>query len=197
MRVTQLTYPTALPVSLKAVKQHCRIETDETEFDDDLNDLIRTAVEWVQDSCHLCLITTSFRAVWDLFPAYWLNLPLWPVSSITTVAYYDLSGVDTNIASYQSDLIQAPAKICPAIAATWPATQVERSGAVRVTFVAGYGADASYVPHKVKHLIKLLVGHWFKHREAVGMGDTKEIKLAAESLTTLCRVNEFVEFSKQ
>jgi len=196
MRVTQLTFPSALPIRLQDVKTHCRIEQEETVFDDDLSDLIRTATEWVEETCHLKLITTSVRADWDCFPDYWIRLPLWPVSSITTVAYTDTGGSSATVTSYQTDLTQAPARICPAINATWPATQADKVAAVRVTFNAGYGADASYVPHKVKHLLKLLVGHWFLHREAVTTGTTKEIELAAESLATLCRVNEFVEFIK-
>ena len=39
-------------------------------------------------------------------------------------------------------------------------------GAVKVTFTAGFG-DASTIPDDLKAAVKLLIGHWYEHREAV------------------------------
>jgi len=60
----------------------------------------------------------------------------------------------------------------------------------------GYGNDDSMVPNLAKHLLRLMVGHWFKHREAVLTGIvSKEIELAADNLMKMLRVNEFEAFA--
>jgi hypothetical protein len=38
---------------------------------------------------------------------------------------------------------------------------------VQITYLAGYGGAAS-VPKPAVHAIKMLVGHWYANREAIG-----------------------------
>jgi uncharacterized phiE125 gp8 family phage protein len=40
--------------------------------------------------------------------------------------------------------------------------------AVEIVFTAGYGAAASSVDGDLIQAVKLLIGHWFANREAVG-----------------------------
>ena len=57
---------------------------------------------------------------------------------------------------------------------------------VLVTYVAGYGAAASAVPQRAKQAILLLVGHWYRQREAVGRAEG-EVALAYRRLIrSLC-----------
>ena len=42
--------------------------------------------------------------------------------------------------------------------------------AFEVAFTAGYGDEASDVPAPIRHALKLLVAHWFEHREPVVVG---------------------------
>jgi len=51
---------------------------------------------------------------------------------------------------------------------------------VFVTYVCG---EATAKPD-IKHLICLLVGQWFAHREAVGQANTRELEYAVKALTS-------------
>lgn len=196
MRLQKLTTPTALPIPLQSIRDHLRIDTDETAYDSELTDLIRTASEWVEANCHQQLISTQYLATWNEFPdENYIKLPLFPVVTVDELVYDDLNGDEQEITDYQTDLIQTPARIWTAPRSYWPDTEVERIGAVRLKFTAGYGANASTVPNTIKHLLKLLVGHWFKHKEAILTGTiSKEIEIAANDLMLMNRVNEFEAF---
>ena len=197
MNLKQLTYPAALPVTLISVKAHLAIENDETAFDDLLADYIRAAADYLRTETHIELIETSYTAYWDNWPSCdTIKIPLWPVSSVTHVKYLNTSGVETTLSGLQTDLISCPSRIRLAASSTdWPDLQDDTLNRVRVTFVAGYGADSMLVPDMVKHAIKMLVAHWFRNRETVLVGSaSKEIEHALESMLQLLRRNEFEEF---
>ena len=195
MRVTKLTDPTTLPVSLSDVKDHLRIEQDEIDLDNDLTELLRAASAYVEAEIHATLITTQFMAVWDCFPADAIKIPGWPVASIDSITYTDTDGATTTLSSslYRTKLVQTPAMIIPAISEDWPDTLADSVDAVTVTFTAGYGAAATDVPYMIRAMIKLLVAHWFKNREAVGKSNVT-IKLAFDALRNQLRVNEWERF---
>ena len=182
MRLTKVTDPTTLPVARADAKDHLRIEQDEIDFDSDLDELIYAAGKYVEDSIHHTLITTQYTAKWDCFPGDILKIPGWPIASVDSIQYKDVDG--------------ATQTIRPAIDEDWPDTEADAIDAVTVTFTAGHGSAASDVPYQIRSMIKLLVAHWFKHREAVGSSNTK-IKLAFDALRNHMRVNEWEEFLKQ
>lgn len=164
-------------------------------YDGDLVDLVRTANEWIESNCHLTLISAEYICYFDSFPESGaLKLPLSPVTAIEEIFYYDVNGVSVELETFQTDLIDIPAKLYPAINATWPATQAGKINAVSVELTAGYGANETFVPNLAKHLIKLLVAHWFKNREAVGTA-SKEIEFSAAELIKMLRRNEFEAFA--
>lgn len=198
MRLTKVTDPTTLPVARADVKDHLRIEQDEIDFDSDLDELIYAAGKYVEDSIHHTLITTQYTAKWDRFPGDILKIPGWPIASVDSIQYKDVDGATQTLSSslYRTELVQCPATIRPAIDEDWPDTEADAIDAVTVTFTAGHGAAASDVPYQIRSMIKLLVAHWFKHREAVGSSNTK-IKLAFDALRNHMRVNEWEEFLKQ
>jgi len=195
IRRIQQSFPAALPLSLTDAKIHLRVEATETAYDADITHLIRAAGKWVEDNCHVTLITTTFDIVSDKFPEYRFDLPVFPVISISDFNYYDVNGDLQGIADWQENFDETPCAVFPYINETWPDTQAERIDAVRITLSAGYGTSESDIPVLVKHLIRLLVGHWFKNREAVVVGSiSKEIEIAADNLTKMLRVNEFEAF---
>lgn len=216
MNLEKVTTPTQFPVTLESVKDHLRIERNETAFDSQLEELIGAAVEYVEGRTHLRFITTQFRAKWDTFPdnnliaqpVWWygqdepqirnqsyIKIPLFPVVSVDSVQYYDIGGTLQTLTGYQTELIQTPAKIWLGIGQDWPATQVDKINAVIVTFTAGYGTGTQTQPYIARHMIRMLVAHWFRNAEAVITGtNTKEIELAFDALKNQLRVNEFEEF---
>lgn len=197
MRIKQISTPVNLPLTLAEAKRQLRIEESETAFDDDITSLIKAAAEWIYATCHVTLITTEYRACFDSFPnTRQFKIPGFPLDQIIVITYRDPSGAAVSAADYQLDKTQVPAAIYPAPGEEWPETQSERIDAVRIDYEAGYGASATNVPELPKHLLRLLVAHWFKNREAVVTGAaTKEIEIAADNLMKLIRVNEFESFA--
>jgi uncharacterized phiE125 gp8 family phage protein len=198
------TASTELAISVADCKKHLQIEAIETYYDSDIEAYIRTAQEYVEEWTNLTLFTTNVTAKWNRFPLSLvepLRLPAWPVSDVSSIAYRNTDGASINLSKVtdvQLSLQSVPALILPLPDEEWPDTQTDRVDAVTVVFVAGYGATSATVPHRIKQAIKLLVGHWFKNREAVLTGTiSKEIELAVHSLLNQIRVNEFTEFERQ
>jgi uncharacterized phiE125 gp8 family phage protein len=59
-----------------------------------------------------------------------------------------------------------PPSIFPKIGSVWPFTNPQVVANVTIEFTAGYSTGMYSVPHSLKHLIKLIVGHWYKNRES-------------------------------
>jgi uncharacterized phiE125 gp8 family phage protein len=118
-----------------------------------------------------------------------MQSPLGNLISVTSVEYADPeSGVMTTWSSvnYDVDTQDINGWIKPVD--DWP-THMETMNAVKVTFVAGYGA-ASAVPAALKSAILLLVGHWYTNREAVMVGESvAELPLAVSALVAPFRMN--------
>ena len=196
MQLKKLTNPVELAVSLNEVKDHLRVEQDDVDFDTDIESLIRAAQAYVESETHLTSITVSYEATFDGFPEDGpMKIPGWPMISIDSITYVDEIGAQVPLNSYQSDLSQSPVLICPDVGEEWPVTQEGALRPVVVAFTAGYGANDQAMPPMLKAMVKLLVGHWFKNREAISdKGVPLTRPLAFEALRDQVRVNEFVEF---
>ena len=187
MNLTQITPPTTEPVSLQQAKDHLRLDHDSE--DELVARLVSAARQLVESDTRRALVTQT----WDYAVDYdWpseddkrlgavnrIVLPKPPVQSVTSVKYIDTAGVEQTLASNQYLLRNGV--IEPAYGVTWPSVR-EQMAAVTVRYVCGYGA-ASAVPEQIKHAIRLLVGHWFSHREAVVSGTMNELPMAVQSLT--------------
>ena len=190
--------PTELAITLAAAKRQLRIEADETHYDLDIIELIRAATDYVERRTNLTMINTTFTAKWLRFPSCQLCLPGYPIASIQSVQYYSVAGVLTTLAAYQESLASKPAYIQYDIATDWPDTQDERIDAVQVAYTAGYGTDYTTVPFQCAQIIKLIVAHWFRNREAVLSNATsKEIEIGVKALIYSVQANEFQEFAQQ
>jgi uncharacterized phiE125 gp8 family phage protein len=174
-----------------------RIEREETEYNDDLTALINAAAGYVEAETHVTLIETELRATWDTWPGTIIKIPGWPVSTLDSVTYTDADGNQQTVSTTRTNLVQCPATVQPALNEYWPNLQADAINAVNVNFTAGYGTAATDMPPMVRHLLKLLVAHWFKHREAVSMNLTYEVSIAMDALKKLVWVNEFEEFLVQ
>ena len=179
--IVLVTAPTVEPVTLAEAKLHCRVDhTDD-------NDLITSLIVAARQLCEVKTEHSCVNTTWDLYLDFLpvrIYIPRSPLSSVTSLSYYATDGTLTVMSSsdYVVDTASAPGRITQASTAVWPATQ-ERTGAVIVRFVAGYGAAASSVPDSIKAAIKLLVGHWYENRESVVVGTiTSELPMAVESL---------------
>jgi uncharacterized phiE125 gp8 family phage protein len=155
----RVTAPVATPVSLDEIKAFLRI--DHADDDELLTTLIQAATDHFDGWSGIlgrALVTQSWRVdLWCWPVSRDLTLPLLPVQSITSVVYSDSDNADQSFAAGNYQLYAGP--IGPFLrlgdGVAWPLVYT-KPDAVRVTFVAGYGAPAA-VPEAIKLAIKFHV----------------------------------------
>ena len=121
---------------------------------------------------------------------YPIELPEFPLASVTTIKYIDPDGVEQELAPalYDVDIAEEPGFVRLGYGDTWPTLRGDENG-ITITYVVGYGAAAD-VPEGLKGALKALTAHWYEHREAVAEGTFKEVPLAVEMLLWNFRVTE-------
>lgn len=195
--LTLLSPPASEPVSLPEAKDWMRVDIG----DDDalIQSLVTAARQHAEDLLGRQFVTATWRLSLDCFPggragwgallAPWawdramVRLPKAPLQSVSSATYYDLAGTLQTLpaTAYDADPASDPGRLSLAFGQSWPVTR-PMPGAVRIDFVAGYGA-AAQVPEGIKTAIKLLAAHWYENREAVVTGTiASKIPLAVESL---------------
>jgi len=165
--------------------------TANTTADPELVGWIAAARQIAETHTHRALITQTWDLKLDHFPCWQareygaIEIPLAPCQSVTSVSYVDTAGVTQTWAStlYDVDLPVGDyarlGMIRPAYQQLYPVTR-HVANAVTVRFVAGYGARAA-VPAAIKAAMKLLISHWWLHREAVD-GSMEELPLGVAAL---------------
>src|ERR1035437_8331771 len=117
----RLAEASTLAVSLVDAKAHLRI--DGTEQDTYITDLIRASIGYVENESCIALLTSKWEfscpALDDV-----IELPMAPVSAITSITYMDVNGATQTLSSslYQLDNSCRPAKIMRVGSATYPET---------------------------------------------------------------------------
>lgn len=176
------TGPATEPVSLSEAKLHCRREDDFTAEDDLFTELIKAARELVETDTERAFIEQTWTLTLDRFPDV-IELRKCPIfdAADVEITYLDSDGDSQTLSTddYRVDASSEPGRIATAYGVAWPLTY-NVTNAITVEFTAGY-ADSSLVPSIAKQAIKLLVGHWYRNREAVGQVG-EEISLAYNSL---------------
>lgn len=175
MALVMTAAPAALPISLAEAKAHLRIDT--SDEDQLLASLIIAARMFVERTLGLALVTES----WSLYLDDWprsdasrsgsIALPIAPVQAVTAVRVYgpDDTPTDVDSESYSVDVLSEPARLVLSTSAVQMA-QARALNAFEIAFTAGYGDAADDVPEPIRHALKLLVAHWFEHREPVVLG---------------------------
>jgi len=185
--LTPITPAAAEPLDRDTeVKQQLRLESAEVAAQAAvLNGYISAARLACEHETGRQLIT----ATWELVMDSWYEegiyrregglerqrLPKPPVASITSVKYRDTAGVEQtwDPANYIPFLplgeTAGRAEIALAFGVYWPTLQV-RSQAVKIRFVAGYGATYSSVPGSLRAGMLLRVAEMYERREEVTVG---------------------------
>ncbi len=192
MSIKLVTEPALEPVSLVELKDWARI--DETEDDNLIKALIKSARLMSETFTRRSFINTSWRYKLDCFPyGKIIELPQSPLSSVTTLKYYDSNGTEQTFSSalYYLDKESEPGRLILSPNEVWPTIQTERLAGISVDYVAGYGATADLVPEDIKTAIKMLAAHWYDVRPAVSMENLKDVPLAYEHLLWQYKVHRF------
>jgi uncharacterized phiE125 gp8 family phage protein len=169
-----VTAPTALPISLTDAKRHLRI----TEDDEDalLVDYLHACRQYAETQIPggMALLTTTLDLKLPDFPGARerLYLPLPPLSSVTSVTYYNENATTSTLTENTDFVVHKPATgqgwLVPVPSEDWPDTQDERDNAVTVRFVAGY--TQATLPPQIKQAIRLALGGFYEYRESMISG---------------------------
>lgn len=190
-----VTGPSAEPVLPSEAKLHARI--DLTTEDDLVHDWISAAREYTE--IHTGRKWASQTWKWTLrgWPCgtyqwtgmYAIPFPFEPVSSVTTVKYYDAAGVQQTMSvgtDYQLWLSHSPPLIAPAPNEIWPTLQTDRIDPIEIVFVAGY-SDVQR-PKRVKQAIYEILTYWSENRgdgtDPTKMGIPASAKRLLDSMWT-------------
>lgn len=159
--------PTVEPVTVPSLRQQARIG--------DVDDENQIASEWligcrelVEVDARVALCTQTWTLQFDQFPCDVIEIPIWPLASISSIAYVDTDGTTQTWAAsnYIVNTANKPGRVTLAYNIAWPTARLQEN-AITVTFVAGFGGAVD-VPQIYKQAIRLLGAECFISREAVG-----------------------------
>ena len=154
------------PVGLEEVKDQIRVDgTDQDAFLTSQISVARLHVEGTE--LNRALVTQT----WDYYLQDWpatnyIEIPLPPLQSITSIKYTDYLGAESTMSSsdYLVDTIAEPGRVYLKWDKSWPSASLQVVNPIVVRFVAGYGA-ASAVPEPIRQAILLAIGSLYENRE--------------------------------
>ena len=173
-----ITPATAQAVTLAEAKAHLRV--DNVDEDVLITSMITTATEACeQEMGGRAIMPQTWEIALDAFPAAF-ELTRIPASSIVSLKYIDVAGVQQTIGSTLYALDDRNDfgwhYVVPAYQTNWP-TPRDEINAVLLRYVAGY-ANAAAVPESIKSWIKLQVGAMFENRMSEGKMQTHQLGYA-------------------
>ena len=166
----------AAVVGVPELKRHLRVSG--SEEDRDLVEYLATAYDFLSGpdgwlgSC--CLLNEEWIAYSDAFGgAAPFELPLRPIEASTLLGfdYLGSDGVYVPIVSddyYLSRTGTFGQVYRQSFSSPWPYVGLPDRRAYRVRFTAGYGTTRDDIPSPIRQGIKMLAGHWYANREAIG-----------------------------
>lgn len=150
--ITNYTVETAAasePITLTEAKTHLRIDT--SDYDSIITPLIATVRQFGEAVTGRDFINKTYKGYLDSFPHESIEIRKSKLQSITSIRYY-INNILTTFSSanyYFTKADNSFSKIFLVDGSTYPSTD-NRMQAVEVLFVAGYGADATFVPQGLK-----------------------------------------------
>lgn len=189
LRITQVTAPAQLPVTLGEAKEQLRIDTDDVVDEALLAGILVSATNLCELFTRRALITQT----WDLFLDDWpaqrrrdealwegwregaesvllsspnfVVLPKPPLQSVTHVKTYDDSDVATTFAAtrYFVDAATEPGRLVLRVSQSAP-TATRAANAIEIRFVAGYGNNFADVPQPLRDGILRLTAWAYENR---------------------------------
>ena len=165
IRPIRTSPPAELPVSLEEFKAFTRV--DFPEDDGVILQLLKAATGHLDGYSGIlgrCLINQTWRVDIADWPACaYARLPFPDVTSPVSVKYSDADDAEQTLDSSNFQLIEDArgglVRFVDDFSA--PAVFDDREDAVRISFVAGYGATADAVPMELRVAVMMLARHWY------------------------------------
>jgi len=155
---TVVTAATLQPLTLTEVKKHLEIDDDDSEHNTQLESMIDEACEqWESDTDSICMQRTLRITTNEFYDDF--KLPLRPITSITSLKYYDLNNVQQTLATTVYGFDAANRSIRLKTNQSLP-TFTPRWDAFEITYAAGH-ATAATIPALWKRAMLLLIAYYF------------------------------------
>lgn len=185
----RVSAPASLPVSLAEAKEQLRVDT--SADDDFIQRLVEAATEQLDGDGELgrAMINQSW-AEWSGPSPEAVKLTMGPFQSLTSVEYYDTDGTlqTATLSDFETRKDGDFVTCRPKTGFSWPATQ-DRDDAIKITYVAGFGATSADVPQPLRHAVLMLVTHFEQNRSAIADRAMFEMPMAVERLVGRYRVD--------
>lgn len=157
---TKTAVVSGLPVAIADVREFVGLPTGDTSRDTELTAFVMAATAAVEDYCQMSILDTTWQATRPYFGDR-MQLAKRPFKAVTALEYVQTAtGTITTVASttyYAIPIAQRIGMIFLGATLSWPGDAATRHDAVRITFTAGFGANADAVPPEIKHAILMTV----------------------------------------
>jgi uncharacterized phiE125 gp8 family phage protein len=148
------TAPTVEPVSLAEAKLHLRVTTGDD--DQAIASMIKAARQLVEQIVDKVFLEQVWTLTLNEFPSEeYIELPVSPLLSITSITYTNTSGTTGQSFSssyYLTDTTRLPGRAVLKYSYSWPDTY-DQDNVIAIVFKAGYGTAATSVPECIKTAI--------------------------------------------
>jgi uncharacterized phiE125 gp8 family phage protein len=184
MNLVIVTPPTEEPVSLANAKLQMRV--DHTADDTLIGIIIAAAREQCEEISRRAFVTQTLRLSLDAWPCEenYISLPRPPLQSVTSVKYTDWNGAEYTLSAstdYLVDIDSEPGRVVLRSGAAWPGAVLCSAGAIKIIYVAGFGA-ATAVPKKYQQAVQILAAHFYENRETASPDSLSEIPFGVSAL---------------
>lgn len=190
--LTTASTVTPNPIPLADAKRHLNVSTT---YDDTLiGDLISAAGSYTEARCGRAWLRQLRSMKMDGFDdkryvySREIRPPVSPLTCVESITYVDSNGTTQTLSTtaYRVDTGTRPGRITEEYDNTWPDTYGVAND-VTISYYAGFGTSSNstytHVPANVRHAVRMLVGHWYRNREAILQGTiSKEIELGLGAL---------------
>lgn len=179
MDVQVITAPDDEPIGLEQAKLHLRV--DGTDEDALIGPLIKAARQHVESVTGLLLMPQAIVVTLECWEAE-IMLPRAPIVAVDSIAYTATDGATATLAAgaYVVRTRLGRTRVRAAAGTRWP--PLGSDPVVEIRCAAGF-ADAEAVPEPVRQAMLLLIGHWYRNREALVVGKVpSELQFAVDRL---------------
>jgi len=150
-----------------------------TAEDDLLTALIQASREHIEDITRRALLTQTWYAYLDSFPAdkHYIKIPFGnlqnAVGTAPVITYKDSDGTTTTMTVTTDYLVEMNGegigRIVLPYGGSWPSATLYPSNPITIEFVCGWTAATS-IPEKIKSAMKMIISDLWENRESQRVG---------------------------
>lgn len=179
MNVEVITPPDAEPITRAEAKLHLKVEA--TAEDTLIDGLITDARQHVETVTGLLLMPQTIKVTVEAWGRE-IIIPRAPIAAVESVTFTDADGETATLdpSAYVVRQRYGLTRLRAAASVGWPS--LGNDPVIEIIADAGF-EDAASVPAALRRAMLLLIGHWYRNREAVAAGGAPtEFPLAVEAL---------------